>query len=123
MALTFQKGDKGDKGDTGEPSNFIFKYPFVKSYEEYIIVPDSELSIDPLAYVENTTFSTFSEVINNKTCFSELLVSNNSTFLSSLNVSGSSYLNTSTVNVQGNLNVYGTTTIVDTVINNLTLLN
>jgi hypothetical protein len=78
------------------------------------------LSIDPLAYVENTAFSTFSEVMNNKTCFSELLVSNNSTFLSSLKVSGSSYLNTSTVNVQGNLNVYGTTTIVDTVINNTT---
>ncbi len=37
---------------------------------------------------------------------------------SSLNVSGQSTLNN--VNIQGNLNVNGTTTIIDTVINNTT---
>ncbi len=89
----------------------------MKSYEKYIIVP--ELSIDPSVNVETTTFSTFSEQINNKTCYTEIFVSGNTTLLSSLNVADSTYLNT--VNVQGNLNVYGTTTtVIDTVINNTT---
>jgi hypothetical protein len=55
------KGDRGDKGDPGEPSNFMFRYPLIKSYDQYLIVP--ELYIDPLAYVETTTFSTFSTSI------------------------------------------------------------
>ncbi len=48
-----------------------------------------------------------------------MLISDNTTLLSSSNVSGPTYLNT--VNVQGNLNVYETTSVIDTVINNTTL--
>jgi len=89
-----------------------------------------ELYIDPLFYVETTTFSNFSistqsymnnnntsiSNLNNKTNFTNLLVSGASTLLSSFNVSGPTNLNNLSVN--GNLNVYGTTTIIDTVINN-----
>ena len=87
------KGDRGDKGDPGEPSLFKFRYPLIKSYDQYVFVP--ELHIDPLAYVETTTFSTFSTStllsinnLNNKTNFSNLLISGSSTLLSTLNVSG-----------------------------------
>jgi hypothetical protein len=56
--------------------------------------------------------------IINKTNFTNFYVSGASTLLSSLNVSGPTNLNT--VNIQGNLNVYGTTTVIDTAINNTT---
>ncbi len=39
-------GSKGDRGDPGEPSLFKFRHPLIKSYDQYLIVP--ELYIDPL---------------------------------------------------------------------------
>jgi hypothetical protein len=57
----------------------------------------------------------------NETSFTHVYVfgaSTDSTLLSSLNVSGPTIFNTG--NIQGNLNVYGTTTVIDTVINNTT---
>ncbi len=53
--------------------------------------------------------------------FSNLLISGSSTLSSSLNVSGQSTLNN--VNILGNLNVNGTTTIIDTVINNTSMIS
>ena len=82
-----------------------------------------KLSIDPLAYVATTTFTAFSTStllsinnLNNRTNFSNLFITGASTLLSSFNVSGQSNLNN--VDIKGNLNVAGTTTIIDTVINN-----
>ena len=69
---------------------------------------NSTLSINNL---NNTSTS-----LLNKTNFTNLLVSGASTINSSLNVSGQSTLNN--VNIGGNLNVYGTTSIINTVINN-----
>jgi hypothetical protein len=34
-ALAFIPGPKGDKGDLDEPSNFMFRYPLIKSYDQY----------------------------------------------------------------------------------------
>ena len=47
------------------------------------------------------------------------MVSGSSTLLSSFNVSGQSTLNN--VNIQGNLNVNGTTAVIDTVIKNTSM--
>ncbi len=57
--------------------------------------------------------------LNNKTDFSNLVVSNASTLMSSLNASGQATLNN--LNVMGNLNVNGATTIIDTVIKNTSM--
>jgi hypothetical protein len=55
--------------------------------------------------------------LNDKTNFSNLLCSGSSRLSLTLNVSGQSTL--SHVNIMGNLNVNGTTTITDTVIKNI----
>ncbi len=137
-SISLQKGDKGDKGDQGdqgkpgEPSNFISRSPLKKSCEQYFIYP--ELSKDLSGYVENATFSTFSTStllsiknlnntttnLNDKTNFSNLFVSNSSILLSSLHISGRSTLNNINIMpiIMGNLNVNGTATIIDTVVNN-----
>ena len=127
-SLAFIPGPQGPQGIPGEPSNFMFRFPLVKSYDQYLITP--ELYIDPSVYATTTSLSTFSTsttlsinnlnststTIFNKTNFSNLIVSGSSTLSSSLNVSGQSTLNN--VNIRGNLNVNGTTTIIDTVVNN-----
>ena len=82
------------------------------------------LSNDYEAYkiTNNTNISNLNNIttsLSNKTDFSNLLVSNASTLLSSLNVSGQSTLNN--VNIKGNLNVDGTTTIMNTIINNTSM--
>jgi hypothetical protein len=72
------------------------------------VLSKTSLNISNLQATTNTIFY--------KTDFSNFVVSNSTTLLSSLNVSGTSNLNT--VNISGNLNVGGTTTIIDTVVNN-----
>ena len=69
-------GPKGEEGLPGEPSNFIFRAPLIKSYDNYFVFP--ELYIDPLFYVETTTFSTFSTS-------TQLYMNNNNTSISNLN--------------------------------------
>jgi hypothetical protein len=85
------QGEKGDKGDKGEPSDIAFRLPLYTSYERYILYPES--CIDLSGYVETTKFSTFSTstalyidnlystttILNNKTNFTNLLISNSST--------------------------------------------
>jgi len=122
-ATTFQKGDKGDTGSTGptgpqgpagNPLSITWQSPL--NYNS----TNNTASINLSDYVNNTTFSTFSTStllsinnLNNKTNFSSFLISNASTLLSALNVSGFTTLNSattinSTLNVVGNIIGSGT---------------